>query len=202
MASKVEKKLNIFIYPTSSFQVSIPGKHITSCDGKCHKVELDIKYYKLKSPMYVMEIGGVDIVLGAQWLETVGKVGLNIQEQFIRLYENGKKYKLHGIKCPAPKIISSNKMEKMIKKGAQSFFLHCYSMDEMDDESKKRNLRELEKLVEKHSNIFQIPPSGLPPPHSRDHIIEMIPSSTPIRKKIIENITETSQRLNNWCKNY
>ena len=53
----------------------------------------------------------------------------------------------------------------------------------MDDESQKRDLRELEKIPEKHSNIFQIPPCGLPPPHSRDHIIELIPSSTPIRKK-------------------
>ena len=41
------------------------------CDGKCHKLELAIKDYKLRSPMYAMTIRGVDIVLGAQWLETL-----------------------------------------------------------------------------------------------------------------------------------
>ena len=37
--------------------------------------------------------------------------------------------------------------------------------------------------MEEHSDIFQNPPHGLPPPHSRDHIIELNPGSTPIRKK-------------------
>jgi hypothetical protein len=53
--------------------------------------------YKLKSCMYDMPIRGVDIVLGAQWLATLGSVRLNLQEKFIIHYENGEKYKLHGI---------------------------------------------------------------------------------------------------------
>ena len=114
--SRVTKKLNIFIYPTASFQVSIPGNKTTPCDGRCHKVELAIKEYKIRSPMYVIEIRGVDIVLGAQWLEMLGTVELNLQEQFIRFYENGRRYKLYNINCPPPQIVSSNKMEKMIKR--------------------------------------------------------------------------------------
>ena len=42
---RAAKRLNIFIYPTSSFEVSIPRNKTTSCDGKCHKVELAIKDY-------------------------------------------------------------------------------------------------------------------------------------------------------------
>ena len=68
--------------------------------------------------MYAMAIRGVDIVLGAQWLETSGTVGLNLCEQFIKFYENGRKYKLYNINFPPPQIVSSNKMEKMIRKGA------------------------------------------------------------------------------------
>ena len=75
--SKVTKQLNIFIYPTTSFQVSIPGNKTTPCDGKCHK--LAIKDYKLRFPMYVMEMKGVDIVLGVSWLETLEIVRLNLQ---------------------------------------------------------------------------------------------------------------------------
>lgn len=40
--TRIDKQLNIFIYPTSKFQVSILGNKTTSCDGKCHKVELSI----------------------------------------------------------------------------------------------------------------------------------------------------------------
>jgi hypothetical protein len=81
--------------------------------------------------MYAMVIRGVDIVLGAQWLATIGTMGLNLQKQFLRFYENGKKYKFHGINSPPTQIVSSNKMKKMIKKGAQAYVLHCYSMEGM-----------------------------------------------------------------------
>ena len=47
-------------------------------DGKFHKVELAIKNDKLKSRMYAMEIRGVEIVLGAQWLEMLGTFILNL----------------------------------------------------------------------------------------------------------------------------
>jgi len=42
---RIKKKLNIFVYPSSNFQVAIVGEKNTSCDGKFHKVELTIKYY-------------------------------------------------------------------------------------------------------------------------------------------------------------
>ena len=67
-------------------------------------------------PLYAMEIRGVDIALGAQCLETLGTVKLNLREQFIKFYENGRKYKLYKINFPSPQIVSSNKMENMIKR--------------------------------------------------------------------------------------
>ena len=37
---RVAKNLNIFIYPTANFQVSILGNKTTTCDTKFHKVEI------------------------------------------------------------------------------------------------------------------------------------------------------------------
>jgi hypothetical protein len=152
--TKIARQLNIFIHPTSEFQFSIPRNKTTSCDGKCHKVEVSMSDYKLKSPMYAMPIGGVDIVLGAQWLATLGTVGLNLQENFISFYQNGEKYKLHGINCPSPQIVLSNKIEKIIKKGAQYYFLHCYAMEGTTKEDKNYDPGELEKILRKYNTIF------------------------------------------------
>jgi hypothetical protein len=57
---------------------------------------------KLKYPMYAMPIKGVYIVLGGQWLAMLGTVVLNLQDNFIRFYENGEKYKLQGINFRPP----------------------------------------------------------------------------------------------------
>ena len=77
--------------------------------------------------MDAMAIIGVDIVLGSIWLEILGTIGLSLQEQFIRFYENGRKHNIYGINFPPPQIVSSNKMEKMIKRELKQFFtLLCY----------------------------------------------------------------------------
>jgi hypothetical protein len=72
-------------------------------------------------------------------------------------------------------------MKKMIWKGAQAYLLHCYSMEGVYDETKYP--KGLDKMLEKYNTIFQDLPHGLPLVWSRDHIIELIPGSTPVRRK-------------------
>ena len=63
----------------------------------------------------------------------------------------------------------------MIKKGAQAYFLQCYTMERIVDERQNTDPCELEQLLGEHSDIFQNHPHGFSPPHSRDHIIELMP---------------------------
>ena len=48
-------------------------------------------------------------------------------------------------------------------------------MERTTDERQNTDPRELEQLLGEHSDIFLNPPHGLPPAHSRGHIIELIP---------------------------
>jgi hypothetical protein len=156
--TEVAKQLNMFIYPSSDLQVIILGNQTTLCTGKCHKVKLSIKDYQLQAPMYAMEIGGVDVVLGAQWLSTIGTVGLNLHKQFLEFFENGRKYKFNGIKSPPHQIISSNRMEKMIKKGAQTYLFHCCSMEAFSNDLMflKVLMRFLENIVPFFKTYFGV----------------------------------------------
>ena len=75
---RVAKNLNIFIYPTVNFQVLIPWNKTTPFNEKFHKVDIPIKDYTLRLPMYFMEIKAVDIILGTQWLETLGTKNIKL----------------------------------------------------------------------------------------------------------------------------
>ena len=52
------------------------GKRIEKV-GKCHKVKLQLKNYNLESEFYAIPLGGVDVVLGIQWLQTLGTYSTN-----------------------------------------------------------------------------------------------------------------------------
>ena len=40
--------------------------------------------YVLKSPMIAIPMGGVDVVLGVQWLQSLGTISFNFQELFMK----------------------------------------------------------------------------------------------------------------------
>ena len=52
--------------------------------GKCHKVKLQMQEYKLETNFFAVPLGGVDMVLGIQWLQTLGTYSTNHQEHFIK----------------------------------------------------------------------------------------------------------------------
>ena len=87
---KVAKDLNCFVYPTPTFQVMIVDGGIINCLGKCHISNLTIGGYVLNSPMIHIPMGGVDVVLGFQWLQSLGTVDFNFQKLFKKFSREGK----------------------------------------------------------------------------------------------------------------
>ena len=68
-----------------------------NCSGKCHKITLTMGEYVLNSPMISITMGGVDVVLGVQWLQSLGMVAFNFLELFMKLSLDGKEFELRGI---------------------------------------------------------------------------------------------------------
>ena len=72
--------------------------------------------YVLTSPMLSIPMGGADVVLGVQWLQSLGTIAFNFQELFIKFSTEGKEVELRGIAGKLGKIISSNGMKNLLKK--------------------------------------------------------------------------------------
>ena len=66
------KVLNCFVYPAPEFQVIIADGGTRNFSGKCHNINLAMGEYVLNSPMITIPMGGVDAVLGVQWLQSLG----------------------------------------------------------------------------------------------------------------------------------
>jgi hypothetical protein len=50
-----------------------------NCSGKCNKINLTMGEYAMNSPMTTIPMGGADVVLGIQWLQSLGTVAFNFQ---------------------------------------------------------------------------------------------------------------------------
>ena len=97
-------------------------------------------------------MGGADVVLGVQWLQSLGTIAFNFQELFIRFYTEGKEVELRCIAGKPGKIISSNGMKKLLKKEQRGVIAQLCSLDISTLESSISP--DLQKVLDNHSKVW------------------------------------------------
>jgi hypothetical protein len=118
----ISQKTNFCIHTINNFQIMIANGGSMKCGGHCENVCLKIGDYHLKSHMFVIDMGGCDIMLGAEWLRNLGMILMDFKELTIQIDQEGQQYKLQGITVGSPDIISSHSMEKLLKKVILALF--------------------------------------------------------------------------------
>jgi hypothetical protein len=94
------------------------------------KMCLQIGDYHLKPDMFSIDMGGCDIVLGANWLRTLGPILMDFKELTMQFNQEGQKYNFQGIIFGSPEIISSHHMENMLKKGHSGIISQLHAIQE------------------------------------------------------------------------
>ena len=152
---KVSKELNCFLYPTIQCQVMVANGGTINCSGICHNIKLTFWEYVLNSPILSIPMGGVDVVLGVQWLQSLGMVAFNFQEIFLKFFSEGKEIELQGIAGNPGKIISYNVMTKLLKKEKQGIIAQLCSLEVPT--SKSSISPDLQKVLDNHSKGLILP---------------------------------------------
>lgn len=114
---RVAQDTHCYVCPISNFQIMTANNGTMKCGGRCENVKLQIGEYHLKTHIFSIEMGGCDIVLGVEWLCTLGSITMDFKELYMCFTHEGKKCTLKGITSGSPKIITSHRMEKLLKKG-------------------------------------------------------------------------------------
>jgi hypothetical protein len=145
--------------------------------GKCNKINLTIGEYVMNSPMISIAMGGVDVVLGIQWLKSLGTMSFNFQELFMKFSLEGKEIELRGIIGKPSKVIISNGMKQLLKNGNQGVIAQLCSLDVQT--YKPSIPLDLQGIIDNNSKVFDDIPKCLPPTRNHDHGIHLIPGSVP-----------------------
>ena len=127
------KKLGLSIDTRKSFPISTLGQHQIQCEGVAHQIELQVEDYMLKGHFYITEVGGVDVVLKIQWLISIGTYNTNYLEGFLKFWERGREYTIKVIPPKENKIVNSEQMNKILRKGHFGFIAWLYKMEVPSD---------------------------------------------------------------------
>jgi hypothetical protein len=146
------------------------------CGGCCENVHLQIDNYHLKSHMFAIDMGGCDIVLGEDWLRTLGPILMDFKALTMQFDQEGHQYKFQGITASSPEVISSHCMEKLLKKCHSGVISQFHAIQATETPSVTEDLQ---ALLSKHQMVFSTS-QGLPPSCGvHDHSIPLVPGSLP-----------------------
>lgn len=75
----------------------------TMIRGHCKKVEVEIEEVKIECTPHLFELGGPDLILGIEWLKTLGDTIINWNKHIIIFLEGGKWLTLQGLRSKVDK---------------------------------------------------------------------------------------------------
>jgi hypothetical protein len=77
-------EIHFFVHPIYNFQILISNGGTMNFGVYCENVKLQMGDSHHKTHMFSISMGGCDIVLGVEWLCTLGPITMDYQELYMR----------------------------------------------------------------------------------------------------------------------
>lgn len=77
--SKVATTLGMVVEKNAVLGVKLGDGHRVTTVGKCRNLEIQLGNFTIQINAYVLELGDLDVVLGASWMRMFGKVTFDWQ---------------------------------------------------------------------------------------------------------------------------
>jgi hypothetical protein len=115
--SALLQRRHIPIVEFEGFRVEVAGECTMPCDRYIPRMKLTLGRHDLAQDFYVMDLLDTNIILGVQWLSTLGPITTNyktMEMSFIE--ENGKKVVLRGMTGNTPTVVTTKRMEAIFRR--------------------------------------------------------------------------------------
>jgi hypothetical protein len=115
--------------PTVEFEgflVEVAGGCTMPCDRYIPQMSLTLGRYNLTQDLYVMDLPDTNVILGVQWLSTLGPITTNYKTMEMSFNsEEGKRVTLKGMTKNAPRVVSTKRMEAIFRREDVAYATEC-----------------------------------------------------------------------------
>ncbi|XP_019267396.1 PREDICTED: uncharacterized protein LOC109244715 [Nicotiana attenuata] len=168
----------------------------TGTDGRkvqtasvCKDLQWLLQGTNFSSDFLLLPLGNIDIVLGMQWLNTLGRILFDFKKRTIEFMYQGKKHVLRG----ANDQLKAAKAKSLVRKeGADAQFFMMSLVASRDEDTychsiqatpRSDPLPDLIALIKQYACIFELPTTLPPHRGSYDHRIPLKEASNPVNKR-------------------
>jgi hypothetical protein len=129
--------------------------------------------------LFVLPLSGAEIVLGVQWLRTLGPTLTDYSHLTLSFCREGKIIQLMGQPKPNPEESSVHQFKRLIATDAIDTFLQLQLLPHQSNNPPAQTNPAIQTLLDQFAALFQ-EPNTLPPSRKTDHQIPITHDSDPI----------------------
>ena len=172
---RLVKGLGLEEEPTTMFEVAIGDGTKLRAGSLCRRVGIRVQGHEIFVDLYPLALRGADIVLGTQWLQSLGPVTFDFGDMWMKFRRNGRVIRFDGVRAATtPTLQHMNGLPS----SREDVYLLLMSPTAPESAPSSGIKPELIELLTEFSAVFE-EPKGLPPKRDSDHRIEIIPGAEP-----------------------
>nr|KYP49349.1 Retrovirus-related Pol polyprotein from transposon 17.6 [Cajanus cajan] len=164
--------------PTDPLRVMVANGSVLDCTELCPQTTLRIQGYTFSTDLHVLSISGADVVLGVQWLKSLGPVTTDYTSLTMRFHSLGQPVDLNADVPLKPTDVSAQQLKRLMQTHATSALFHLTITPNPQPIAPFPNSA-VSALLTKYATLFETP-NHIPPPRLINHYIHLLPNSTPI----------------------
>jgi len=160
------------------------------CQGICHDVAINLQDIMFFLPFYLFPIVGTDVVLGMEWLRTLGPLQADFCIPSISFSHGNQTITLQGDPPTSPTHTTLHQFCQLLHQDSIAS-LHLLTIlptspNTIVPENFSKSLTtpkstppSVQKIIQTYHTVFH-EPQGLPPIRPHDHRIPLLPNTSPI----------------------
>ena len=143
-------RLGLHVTPTAGLLVKVANGEKVLSGGVCSQTPLTVGEENFTTTCYTLPLDGFDVVLGVEWLRSLGPFICNFEKLTLSFWRHGHMVRWTGIGGSPPRCNALDMAHKL-----------------------------LDTLLLSFEDLF-VEPQGLPPPRRHDHRIRLLPGTVPV----------------------
>lgn len=168
----VARKLGLKSTPVEPFQVRIANGEKLTCDKLYKSVPIRMQGAIVTADLFALPLGGLDAVLGVQWLEKLGRVTTDYLAGTMEFqWGDGMITLKANIEEPIREV-GLKTIERIVRQRGQCYLIKESSNSQVLEPLTGNPQYEIQQILKDYSTVLQ-EPQGLPPNRPFDHQIPL-----------------------------
>ncbi|GAU31589.1 hypothetical protein TSUD_54120 [Trifolium subterraneum] len=180
LQDRVARQLGLRTEPAHSFRVLVGNAEELQCTTLCPQIPLLLGSHQFTVDLFVLPISGAELVLGVQWLKTLGPIITDYDKLTMSFCKEGQQVLLTGVPKASPEEANIHQLQRLLSTNAIDTFFHLQLLHpESTTPSLNHQDSRVTELLHKFQTLFQTP-THLPPQRPVEHQIPLLPNTNPV----------------------